>query len=123
MPKDTHKDIRCSFCGKPQDEVTRLVEGPGVYICDGCISYCNSLLFEDENAYNSGKKAEKKKEEYNLPTPEPEALAPRLQRGRRVLQLCAHQPVSHLPGLSVTRHITRDWTSSSHSILSLLHGH
>ena len=34
MPKKTNEDIRCSFCGKSQDEVTRLVEGPGVYICD-----------------------------------------------------------------------------------------
>ena len=56
MAKEGHKDIRCSFCGKTQDEVTRLVEGPGVYICDGCISYCNSLLFEDENAHKSSKK-------------------------------------------------------------------
>lgn len=69
MPKDTHKDIRCSFCGKTQDEVTRLVEGPGVYICDGCISYCNSLLFEDESSYNSSKKAKQEKNEYKLPTP------------------------------------------------------
>lgn len=69
MPKDTHKDISCSFCGKTQDEVTRLVEGPGVYICDGCISYCNSLLFEDESSYNSSKKAKQEKDEYKLPTP------------------------------------------------------
>ncbi|MBO4468350.1 MAG: ATP-dependent Clp protease ATP-binding subunit ClpX, partial [Clostridia bacterium] len=40
--------ICCSFCGKTQDQVTRLIEGPDVYICDGCISFCNSLLYEDE---------------------------------------------------------------------------
>ena len=43
-------EICCSFCGKSQDEVTRLVEGPGVYICDTCIEFCNSLLFADEEA-------------------------------------------------------------------------
>ncbi|MBO4694241.1 MAG: ATP-dependent Clp protease ATP-binding subunit ClpX [Clostridia bacterium] len=55
MPKDSHTDICCSFCGKLQDEVTRLVEGRGVYICDSCISYCNSLLFEDENSLDNHK--------------------------------------------------------------------
>lgn len=48
MPSDKNKEIRCSFCGKTQDEVTRLVEGPGVYICDSCIEFCNTLLFDDE---------------------------------------------------------------------------
>ena len=69
MPKKTNEDIRCSFCGKTQDEVMRLVEGPGVYICDSCISYCNSLLFDDEKAYQEGKKKEDKKEDAKLPTP------------------------------------------------------
>ncbi|MBR4910291.1 MAG: ATP-dependent Clp protease ATP-binding subunit ClpX [Clostridia bacterium] len=69
MPKDIKDDIKCSFCGKTQDEVTRLVEGPGVYICDSCISYCNSLLFEDENAYRTANKKADKKENSVLPTP------------------------------------------------------
>lgn len=43
-----NKDIRCSFCGKSQEEVGRLVEGPGVFICDSCIKFCNSLLFDDD---------------------------------------------------------------------------
>ena len=46
MPNRIDDEIRCSFCGKTQDEVTRLVEGPGVYICDNCIDFCASLLFE-----------------------------------------------------------------------------
>ncbi|MGP1366806.1 MAG: ATP-dependent Clp protease ATP-binding subunit ClpX [Schwartzia sp. (in: firmicutes)] len=33
--------LRCSFCGKPQDQVKKLVEGPGVYICDACVDLCN----------------------------------------------------------------------------------
>ncbi len=68
MSKDTELDIRCSFCGKSQDEVTRLVEGPGVYICDNCIEFCASLLFEDETAYKE-KKKDKKQTEMVLPKP------------------------------------------------------
>ena len=69
MSKDIEKDIRCSFCGKTQDEVMRLVEGPGVYICDGCIDFCASLLFDDESAYNQKKKG-KKQPEKHLPKPQ-----------------------------------------------------
>ncbi len=38
---------RCSFCGKPQSEVRRLIAGPGVYICDSCVALCNDILAED----------------------------------------------------------------------------
>ncbi len=67
MPKNNDTDIRCSFCGKTQDEVTRLVEGPGVYICDNCITFCNSLLFDDEKGNRAAKK--KKAQEVVLPKP------------------------------------------------------
>ena len=35
---------RCSFCAKPNTEVERLIAGPGVYICDGCVGLCNEVL-------------------------------------------------------------------------------
>lgn len=38
---------RCSFCGKGQDEVQKLIAGPGVYICDECIHLCNMILAEE----------------------------------------------------------------------------
>ncbi len=38
---------RCSFCGRSQSEVRRLIAGPGVYICDSCVSLCNEILAED----------------------------------------------------------------------------
>ncbi len=69
MPKDIDNEIRCSFCGKSQDEVLRLVEGPGVYICDSCIEFCSSLLFEDEIAAK-GHTKHKKKPEFVLPKPQ-----------------------------------------------------
>jgi ATP-dependent Clp protease ATP-binding subunit ClpX len=49
MPrKDSQDDIlRCSFCGKSQDEVKRLIAGPMVYICDECIDLCNDIILEE----------------------------------------------------------------------------
>jgi len=41
---DDKKQIRCSFCGKNEDQVMKLVSGPGVYICDECISLCVGLI-------------------------------------------------------------------------------
>ncbi len=39
--------LKCSFCGKHQDQVRRLVAGPGVYICDECIALCNEIILEE----------------------------------------------------------------------------
>ena len=69
MPKDANTEICCSFCGKTQDEVVRLVEGPGVYICDDCIRFCNSLLFDDEIAAQK-KKSKNEKKDFVLPKPQ-----------------------------------------------------
>lgn len=44
--EDNNKSIRCSFCGKRQEEVERIIAGPGVYICNECIGLCNSILDE-----------------------------------------------------------------------------
>ena len=40
-------DPRCSFCGKSYQEVTKLVGGPGVYICDACVGLCNDILADE----------------------------------------------------------------------------
>ncbi|HAP67859.1 MAG TPA: ATP-dependent Clp protease ATP-binding subunit ClpX [Nitrospinae bacterium] len=40
-------DLRCSFCGKSQDEVKKLIAGPTVYICDECIELCNDIMVEE----------------------------------------------------------------------------
>lgn len=50
MPKyDSH--LKCSFCGKSQEQVRKLIAGPGVYICDECVDLCNEIL--DEELYDS----------------------------------------------------------------------
>ena len=56
MPKnDIPKNVRCSFCGKTQDSVKKIVAGPGVYICDECVDLCNSIIdaemYEEEPGY------------------------------------------------------------------------
>jgi ATP-dependent Clp protease ATP-binding subunit ClpX len=48
MPKNDEKNqVKCSFCGKAQDQVRRVVAGPGVYICDECIELCQEIIDED----------------------------------------------------------------------------
>lgn len=44
---DQAKNIKCSFCGKTQDTVERIIAGPGVYICDECIKICTNILEDD----------------------------------------------------------------------------
>src|SRR5512136_2965851 len=39
--------LRCSFCGKSQRQVKKLIAGPGVYICDECIDLCNDIILEE----------------------------------------------------------------------------
>ncbi len=75
--RNEDKEIRCSFCGKTQDEVTRLVEGPGVYICDGCIDFCASLLFDDE-AKAKSPKSSKTKEDDSFVLPKPTEIKAKL---------------------------------------------
>ena len=50
---DENKTVRCSFCGKPQNKVRKLVAGPNVYICDECINVCASIL-DDELSMDYG---------------------------------------------------------------------
>jgi ATP-dependent Clp protease ATP-binding subunit ClpX len=45
---DEKKQMKCSFCGKNQDQVKRLVAGPGVYICNECVELCFDIIEEDE---------------------------------------------------------------------------
>lgn len=52
---DEKKQLKCSFCGKTQEQVKRLVAGPGVYICDECIELCSEIIeeeFEENKAEN-----------------------------------------------------------------------
>lgn len=62
------KNIKCSFCGKSQDVVERIIAGPGVFICDECIKVCSNILEDesfDDNEFNYTLNNEKDK----LPAP------------------------------------------------------
>src|SRR3978361_729129 len=61
-PTDSNEQLLCSFCGKSQRQVKKLIAGPGVYICDECIDLCNEIIDEELTAPPSF-------ERENLPKP------------------------------------------------------
>jgi len=50
MVRRTDDTLRCSFCGKSQNEVKKLIAGPTVYICNECIDICNEIITDDQQA-------------------------------------------------------------------------
>lgn len=61
--KDGDKLLYCSFCGKSQHEVRKLIAGPSVFICDECVDLCNDIISEELQEAKTGETVEK------LPTP------------------------------------------------------
>ena len=64
--------VKCSFCGKAQDEVGKLIAGPGVYICDECIAVCQEIIQDEEWNLSPEKKENARpvlEEKMDLPTP------------------------------------------------------
>ena len=53
---DRSRGVRCSFCGKPQEAVKKIIAGPGVFICDECVSLCTDII--EEEVYEEGKDLE-----------------------------------------------------------------
>ena len=74
---DGNKEIRCSFCGKTQDQVNKLIAGPGVYICDECVELCSDIIDEDDYP-RSGAKRKQKQETAMMDLPKPEEIKRRL---------------------------------------------
>ncbi|MBR5555327.1 ATP-dependent protease ATP-binding subunit ClpX [bacterium] len=70
MPKHDDSRLKCSFCGKSQDQVKKLIAGPEVYICDECVELCNEIL-DEEFFEGKEKDAEEtdEKEEKAIPKP------------------------------------------------------
>ena len=63
--------LKCSFCGKTQDQVKKLIAGPDVYICDECVELCNEILDEEffENKEKTQENGESQKDITNVPKP------------------------------------------------------
>ena len=66
MPNNNNRSVKCSFCGKSQENVKKIIAGPGVYICDECIGVCQEII-EDE-FYEEDEEIEVQEEK--IPTPE-----------------------------------------------------
>ena len=69
--------LKCSFCGKTQDQVKKLIAGPDVFICDECVELCNEILDEEffEQKEKTGEKSEKKTEDVeDKPIPKPHEI-------------------------------------------------
>ena len=73
MPKNENKMLRCSFCGKYQDEVERMIAGPGVYICNECVELCQSVLNE-ENPHRETQRPRKEQASNQVPMPKPQDI-------------------------------------------------
>jgi len=86
---DISGELVCSFCGKSQDEVKKLIAGPSVYICDECVSLCNEIIQEEYEQ-------EEKNKQKNL-LPKPQAIKKKLDqyvieqdRAKKVLSVAVH---------------------------------
>lgn len=71
MSKHDDSRLKCSFCGKTQDQVKKLIAGPEVYICDECVELCNEILDEEffEGKEKDAKTEKKAPEEKPIPKP------------------------------------------------------
>ena len=65
--REENANLSCSFCGKSQKEVKKLIAGPTVYICDECIELCNDIIAEEYGQEEAG-------------APRPEFSSPRRSR-------------------------------------------
>ena len=71
MPKHDDSKLKCSFCGKTQDQVKKLIAGPEVFICDECVELCNEILDEEffEAKEKSGIESSEQSNEKPIPKP------------------------------------------------------
>lgn len=81
MPSHDDSRLKCSFCGKTQDQVKKLIAGPEVYICDECVELCNEILDEE---FFEGKekdaKSDKSEEAEEKPIPKPAEIKAHLDQ-------------------------------------------
>lgn len=73
--KNSNRIARCSFCGKSEAMVHRLIEGPNVFICDECVGLCNELL---ESSSNPSKPAQVAPQENDMVLPTPQQIKEKL---------------------------------------------
>ena len=108
--------LKCSFCGKAQDQVRKLIAGPGVYICDECIDLCTEILDEElidtPNHHKSGHEQsyKSKASTTNRSKPAPTlASIPNLIEMKKFLddQIVWQEPAKKVLSVSVYNHYKR----------------
>jgi ATP-dependent Clp protease ATP-binding subunit ClpX len=92
---DAH--LKCSFCGKSQDQVRKLIAGPGVYICDECIDLCNEILDEElvdgqGHAHGARPSAEANRKSAQRKTPKPAPTLASIPKPQQI-KACLDQQV------------------------------
>src|SRR5436305_928811 len=105
-PTDSNEQLLCSFCGKSQRQVKKLIAGPGVYICDECIDLCNEIIDEELTAPST-------LDLDNLPRPTEIYAAPNeyvvsQEEAKRTLSVAAYnhyrRAQAPAPGVPLDRH-------------------
>src|SRR4051795_5154365 len=99
--EDSQGSLSCSFCGKNQKEVKKLIAGPTVYICDECIGLCNDIIAEE---------IEKESESFGLaPVPKPAEIKTVLydyvigqERAKKILAVAVHNHYKRIDSQMVT---------------------
>ena len=116
---DSKNTLYCSFCGKSQHEVRKLIAGPTVFICDECVELCNDIIREETKAGIAGKK------EGDIPTPSEifETLNDYVigqDRAKRVLSVAVHNHYKRLKhaGKAGDVELPRDQIHSAQLVLT-----
>ncbi len=104
---DGGKLLFCSFCGKNQNEVRRLIAGPSVYICDECVDLCNDIISEESLAVESESTAEKLPVPTEIKTSLDEYVIGQ-ERAKRILSVAVY---NHYKRLQVSEQPNADKTN------------
>jgi ATP-dependent Clp protease ATP-binding subunit ClpX len=86
---DANDELLCSFCGKSQDEVKKLIAGPSVYICDECIQLCNEIIAEEYGEESEGAGAEELPKPYEIKELLDEYVIEQ-ERPKKILSVAVH---------------------------------
>ena len=113
---DAH--LKCSFCGKSQDQVRKLIAGPGVYICDECIDLCNEILDEElvdslgnrGQAADTSRKAAPAAKKSGKPAPTLASIPkPQLIKSFLDEQVVGQEAAKKVMSVAVYNHTTSAW--------------
>ncbi len=86
---DPNDELLCSFCGKSQDEVKKLIAGPSVYICDECIQLCNEIIAEEYGQESGREAAEQLPKPYEIKELLDEYVIEQ-ERPKKILSVAVH---------------------------------